>query len=403
MSGPFPNDLRTDPSLSESSARAVDALFEGVASKEISDAREQALSRLLALLEPASRPEDAGATRTLIDVVMARLVQRPEQSVVAQVPRETDPSLARESATAFDSFVESGWAQDGGSAPAALVGALDAGLGSDTDSQGRKALVEATLAKVQSQLDADGRRFRLPAPEEAAGPRATGLRLGDLSAVAAILLLGSAIIWPMLSAARDQAQRQMCASNLRGAAMGFTMYASDYADALPQARASFLGGPWWDVGEPRHSHSANLYRLVKQGYASLGDLACPGNSAAVNGRIDPAADDWKAIDEVSFSYQHFGPRRPRWNQGAEVLVLADKSPVVVRARRGEEFDPSASSRNHRGLGQHLLMSDGSLRFEVRPDREGGDNIWLPANLGPDELRLTGRERPADSRDAFVGP
>ncbi len=402
MPGATPNDDQTDATLSLVSGRAVDAYFEHEPSPRVPAGSQDMVACLLGLLNPAGVGPDAFHSRELVDAVMARLSRRPEAQVIAQVAGESAQGLSPEAARAVDALVESGWAQPSGS-PGALIAALEAGLDGASSPAAREALVDSTLARVQSRIDDEGNRFRLPTPDEASTERPHGLRLGDLSAVAAILLLGSAIIWPMLSAARDQAHRQLCASNLRGAAMGFTMYASDYADALPQARASFLGGPWWDVGDANRSHSANLYRLVKQGYSSAGELSCPGNSAAVTGAGDRSADDWRSIDEVSFSYQHFGPRRPTWNQGSQVLVLADKSPVVARARRGESFDSWASSRNHDGLGQHLLMSDGSLRFQARPIRENGDNIWLPANFGLDDLRLTGRERPADSRDAFVGP
>ncbi|MBL8746179.1 MAG: hypothetical protein JNK58_07470, partial [Phycisphaerae bacterium] len=197
----------------------------------------------------------------------------------------------------------------------------------------------------------------------------------------------------------------MCAANLARAALGFSQYASDHRDRLPQSRSSFLGGTWWDVGTHDRSHSANLYLLVKGGYASLADLSCPGNAGAptMTNEHSVAASDWKSADEVSFSYQLPGPGRLGWNSGAHFVVLADRSPVVRRSRFGEKTDPEESSRNHAGRGQNILFADASIRFYPRPVLENGDNIWLPALRTGSGSPLTGRETPATDQDAFVGP
>jgi hypothetical protein len=225
-------------------------------------------------------------------------------------------------------------------------------------------------------------------------------RLADLASIAAILVIGVAMFWPILSMASNQSRELACASNLARVAQGMGSYAMDFDGRLPQARASFLGGIWWDVGTPERSHSANLYRLVSRGYASLAELACSGNPHAPTIRTDPSEQDWRSIQEVSYSYQLLSPGRPRWDNGRPFLVLTDKSPIVSRARRGEFAEPSSTSDNHRGRGQSLLMSDGSARFVSSPILENGDNIWVPGHGG----RLqSGREMPESDLDAFVGP
>jgi hypothetical protein len=94
------------------------------------------------------------------------------------------------------------------------------------------------------------------------------------------------------------------------------------------------------------------------------------------------------------------------------VVLADRSPVVIRILRGQPVNPSASSVNHRSAGQHVLFNDGSTAWITTPVLENGDNIWLPRSIERqiDEILrqhgrrpLSGTETPEDANDVFLGP
>jgi hypothetical protein len=207
----------------------------------------------------------------------------------------------------------------------------------------------------------------------------------------------------MLAGAREEARSAQCASNLSRAGFGFSLYGADHRGALPRTEAGFRGGTWWDVGRADRSHSANLFLLVRGGYASLADLSCPGNHAAPTADAHPHALDWSSPEEVSFSYQLPSRGATSWTMGSRRVLLADRSPVVVRARRGEVPDPLASSPNHGGAGQNILFGDASIRFQALPTLPSGDNIWLPGRAEGPPRRLTGREAPFTSDDAFVGP
>jgi hypothetical protein len=162
---------------------------------------------------------------------------------------------------------------------------------------------------------------------------------------------------------------------------------------------------WWNVGAPERSHSANLYQLVSGDYARIADLACPGNHLAPVDCRDEHAEDWNSHEEVSYSYQLFGGRtEPRLHDLGRAVLLADKSPVVVRARRGERVYAQERSHNHNGAGQHVLLTDGSTLWLTQPETPWGDNLWLPEELrGIEGLRLRGVELPSRAGDAFVGP
>ncbi len=241
------------------------------------------------------------------------------------------------------------------------------------------------------------------------GDRRRGLRLADLGSIAAIVLIGVAIFWPVLGGLKASAERQICEQNMHNAGVGFGLHASDRGGRLPMHEASLLRvapglASWWDVGTPQRSHSANLFQLVGGGYTSMEDLACPGNHRAPISRWG-AAEDWRSPEEVSYSYQLFGGRaEPRLHELGRAVLLTDKSPVVVRARRGERVYAEERSHNHGGSGQHVLFSDGSASWLTRPVTASGDNLWLPRELSNiDGVRLRGVELPRSLDDAFVGP
>ncbi len=296
-----------------------------------------------------------------------------------------------------DTLARQGWR--GQSGPVASLLSLLSPRHNHSD---RQRLIDSTLDKVQGQIESTRTRFRLSPERDPASAR-PAFRFRDFAAAAAAIVLLASLLFPMLSASRTQTQDALCAANLSRAALGFSLYAADHKNRLPQTQASFLGGTWWDVGRQNRSHSANLYLLVKGGYASLIDLSCPGNAAAPTiDHDDHNANDWRTAEEVSFSYQLPGPARQGWNTGSRFVVLADKSPVIRRSRLREIADPLESSRNHSGRGQNILFADASIRFHATPVLPTGDNIWLPGSTNPAKP-LTGREVPTNDTDAFVGP
>jgi len=368
---------------------------------------------LLDAADPGSRDQ----ARLLVDVTMAR-VQRQQGDLVGRIVPTDDasqsPGAESRALEAIDELVDSGWR--GREAPASsiagLLGLLNAESPSEAGArmQRREAVVEATLSRVQRAIDAEDRRLRV-ANEPVTMVRGR-FRMADLIAIAATLLIGTAVVGPMLLGARETVREQQCAVNFQNAGLGFGLFASQHDGRLPSVRAlprrdhdaDTADGPWWNVGTGP-SHSANLFVLVRTGYVLMSDLSCPGNHFAPASPAEGDARDWRNHAEVSYSLQLFSPDQPpRWNNGSRLVILTDKSPVVERARRGESFDSMAPSRNHQGRGQNVLFNDGSVNFMRTPVLGNGDNIWLPASVsGKARPTLTGREVPTREGDAFVGP
>ena len=398
---------------------AVDAIFEGgfdpdgVAAG--SPDRVRAVAGLLRLLDtdvPTGAPQ---ARSALVDATFARALRAGDDAKAGTLAPEhesTLPTLSPTSAEAIDGLVESRWSSSHEeSAPgiASVLRLLEPaeGDGRAFETGDRAALVDATLLRIQRSIDADARRFRFDAPPEIRDARRRpGLRLRELGAVAAMVLIGFAILMPAAEGMRADARRALGTERLHAAGFGFGLFGSANDDLLPAARPGSAPGRWWNVGDPDHSHSANLYVLPAGGYASLESLASPGNPFAVT-RMRPGDRDWRTDDELSYSYQLFGRRVPRLSDGAPSVgvLLTDRSPVVEASKRGQPVDPNAGSANHAGLGQHVLFTDGHVAFLRSATLANGDNLWLPASLEGDETpdRLTGWEIPRGPRDAFVGP
>lgn len=346
---------------------------------------------------------------TLIDVTFARVLRAERRELAGRIVGAAQrPTLTGDSAQTLDALLSSpgmkaNQADERSARAAAVCALLEAGIDAPTPEE-RTELIASTLGRIQREVESGRDRYRLApvSPSQYAATSRGGIRLADLVSIAAMFLIATAIAWPLLLSVREQAREAHCASNMGRAALGFTTYAADHRGSLPRAEASILGGSWWDVGQESRSHSANLYTLARQSYASLSDLSCPGNPNAPTFQVDPDAKDWRSPEEVSFSYQLFSGRPPLWGQGPRLVVLTDRSPVVERSRKGERFDPEASSRNHSGHGQNILFGDGSVRLYFRPVLENGDNVWLPAKRLEADL-LTGREQPVSESDAFVGP
>lgn len=394
------------PNLSDQDKQALDRLLEdGFGSRKPQTDEEQQLHVLLSLLGSPVSEESHRDSRVDMIEILARRTQQESAS---------DAQLSQSDILACDAFV------DGGYDPTVMTGDARAradkleaigGLvtGGSEQASAREELVQATLAGIQSHIDAEESAMKIQ-------PR-SGFQLparwADLVSIAAMLLLAASVIMPIMSGMRSKSQREICFNNMNQTANAFGLYTGANRDMLPMATAGF-GSTWMDVGTtPERSNSSNLYTLVRNQFAGLDDLACPSNPDAATGPADPNAWDWNSIDEISYSYRIMprgGLRATSVAQPVRVVLLADRSPVVLRISKKQAVIPEENSPNHDHTGQHMLMLDGSSRWSDTPVLDSRDNIWLPRPIESaiHQVRekhgiITGNELPDGPTDAFVGP
>lgn len=412
--------------LSAEDRRALDVLVEGGWVASEGDGRSRRIATLVSLLSVRDAGSSDPALRdALVDLTLARVARerRAHSGQRAGIAPDGDAvavealQLSPEDEDAIEQYVASAFSVASVSvshrARAERADALLSGL--DLPAPGiaeREALIARTLSGIQDAVERQERRMIIEPPAEVV-PRK--FRLGDLISVAALILIGSAVIGPMVGSVRAYGQRLACTAGFGELAGAFGLYTHDFRDTLPMATASIAGRPWWNVGNPEESNSANLYTLARTNYAKAEVLACPTNDRSRRCSTRKGERDWHCIDEVSYSYQNlFARARPKWHEGqTRVAILVDRSPVVLLSARRASIDPLSNSPNHGRAGQNALFNDGSVLWLRTPVLENGDNIWLPRvverAIGDRVCRsrkadpLKGNESPECAADTFVGP
>ncbi len=346
---------------------------------------------------------DAEPTEGLADVVMLR-VQQGDRAAAS-----SNEALGSLDADAIDAMMALGF--DAHKAPRELRSRAAAiAASARTVTSGGPVLPSDLLERTMARIEAVD---KIPEPIRIRPPARQ--RFADLVSIAAMLLIVVSVGWPALTSWRSASMRAVCASNMQSMASAMGLYGGDFREHLPAATAGFGGGQtWWNVGKgAEQSNSANLFTLARTGYAQVGDLACPGNEHAPSEHFSATDDDWHSFDEVSYSYRIITRRgTPTLGEGQRFVIAADRSPVVVRAARGQPIMPRENSLNHLGSGQQVLFSDGSVNWTASPVLETGDNIYLPRAIEAvvEAFERTGRiepirgtEIPARSGDDFLGP
>ena len=389
-----------DYQLSDLDKAAVDALFDGSDSEsddERNSERFDRVGRLLGLLDTPVADEGERVAR--IDVTELR------------VQSGGDLVLGTASASSVDDWMEHEESVTERDETHDRMAALMTGGASYTQAE-RDSLVERTLGMIQSEIDRSEKRYILDLP---ISPRGR-FRLADLVTLAATLLLIASVTIPVLGGMRSRSMQAQCLDNMASAGQAFGMYSGSNRDSLPMATAGF-GTTWLDVGTtPERSNSSNLYMLVRTKHATLDDLACPTNPDALveeDGGVDDARQDWKSIDEISYSYRIMAPggmKAHDVDQPVRVVLLSDRSPATLRIVRGQPVRSHENTPNHDHQGQHVLGLDGASVWHRDPILDQGDNLWLPRPIEQALFKvreqygiIKGNELPSGPNDAFVGP
>lgn len=162
--------------------------------------------------------------------------------------------------------------------------------------------------------------------------------MGGCAALAVlVVVIGSAILFPTFSRARETARAAGCLSNGKQVAMGLMMYAQDYDEVLPPARR-------WETGVQPYVRNGSVF-------------SCPSKPGSRHAFSYNAVLDRMSIYKVG-------------SPNAEPLISESRVEQANHADRGESFDP----RHLRSGGKAGVVAfvDGSVRLlPTLPDvREG---------------------------------
>lgn len=321
----------------------------------------------------------------------------PGQQPEAGPPLERPITLCPADAAALDSFLDQAPILD--HERHARVGAWLGVLGKCTVTPASSDLVERTLAAIQKTP-----KF-VPAP---ALPLSTtplralpfGSYLTEWVAMAVAASLVIAVLIPGITSARQDAQRVNCSANLASFGRAFATYATNHNNDLPNLGKT-QDGVWMPhdlQASTGHSNTANLLPLVRHGYLTKKNMACPGRGV-VAASFDPQQNE---IPDTIRGYSYinlFGPSHNKWNQENSRIVLADRNPLFDPEN---PRNPKANSNNHNRLGTNVLASAQNVEWVKNPNvGPRGTNIWTIDN--GKTIDYKGHETPTDPQIVFLAP
>jgi len=270
---------------------------------------------------------------------------------------DTTPILTDADAALLDRLVECGFEADAVTGLdadeqarldrlVALLGLLDAYPTEPLSSEDQATLVNATLARIDLAEQDQDERMRFDSSMRGG----FGSRLGapELVAVAAIIILGLSIIFPMMHAARNSSTRSADRNNLAQIGGGLFNFAQDQDGRLPQSAAHE-----WDYAFGESTNRLGMDPLVEDGYLDHDrfDFDSPGWSF----QTQPESHSLTLTPELMTVW--ISDRNPT----LEYIKISDDRQVITMAI---SWSPS------------VLLSDGSV--QSLPDhRFQGDDMRLP--------------------------
>ena len=227
----------------------------------------------------------------------------------------------------------------------AMFGLLDAYPVEPLSDEDRDTLVHATLARIDREEDGRAERLRFDP-----GASAGGSRFGafELVAVAAIIILGLSVIFPMMNAARDSSTRSTQRNNLAQIGGGLFNFADANEGWLPESAAAE-----WDPVFGEETSRLQMGPLVEGGY------------------LDPAKFNFK---NPGWSFQT-QPKTHTFQVAPEQLTvwIGDRNPTL---------DYVEISGDHHTItvaitwSPSVLLSDGSV-LDLPDHSFNGDDMRLP--------------------------
>ena len=243
--------------------------------------------------------------------------------------------------------------------------------------------------------------------------------LYEAAAIAAAVAVFSGLFVPVTRHMRAQAWQTACQANLAQVSQGIAEYASDNQNYLPAVNTK-AGNPWWKVGSTQPENQSNtrhIWLLVKQNYVQPELFICPGGKSKNMPMLERARiatlPDFPDRRYISYSFKLICEPSKAKMSGTKTPLMSDVNPIFQACIKDpycfsrSQFDPvklnekllRINSSSHRGRGQNIMFSDGTVKFTSQ--RVFGPNDDIFTAKGHDTY--TGTETPSSDTDVFLVP
>lgn len=265
----------------------------------------------------------------------------------------------------------------------------------------------ASQARLENLLEKEQKRSPVTAR------RSFWANFVEVAAIAAMIFVVAGISFPTLQSARQNYWKTKCTAQLASIATGIGQYAADNDQALPSV-ATAVGSPWWKVGyqgSENQSNTRHLWLLVQGKYVEPDAFVCPARIEGKATKLDrtqvPKLSDFPGRKYVTYSFRILCDKNANQLIHSNKILIADVNPIFENLPQDfrKELNvqlsndlQKANSVNHRGTGQNVLLSDGSVSFNK--DRVvGADDIFTVK----DQRHYRGVEVPTSADDSFLAP
>ena len=280
-------------------------------------------------------------------------------------------------------------------------------------------LAESTISRLNNAARSSQLRLQQLLADEQARTVSAKSRfwrnLGEMAAIAAVIVLVSGVLIAPLNFARQKSWQQQCQMQLGQIFNGISQYSSDHDGALPTV-ATATGEPWWKVGyqgKENHSNTRHIWILIPGGYANPADFVCPGKSHGKILKLDLSQaknyNDFPARNYVTYSLRIRCNKAEKDSLPSQKALMADSNPLFERLSNdySRPFKLKINKKllnlnsiNHNRRGQNVLFGDGSVKFiKMRNIDITKDDIFTLQ----DTNTYQGCEVPSREADAFLAP
>jgi prepilin-type N-terminal cleavage/methylation domain-containing protein len=216
-------------------------------------------------------------------------------------------------------------------------------------------------------------------------PGANAFTLIEILVVIAIISILAALLFPVLSSAKNRSKQIGCANNLKQVALAFQMYAADNDGRLPENPPTGYGLTRWISGNMKNQEEATSESFIRQGklFPYANDVAlyhCPADLSQTAGlpRLRSySMNSWigsRFMETNSrASYRTFvreselAAARPAtlWTMIDEHEATIDDGWFWVTMDDAKPFASSPATRHHNGYG--LNFADGHVESKKLRD------------------------------------